>query len=180
MQTGVTWWSEQFWINVTTTSLGILASVGLAVGLYYLKRKHDRQDEAARAEADKQTRLREELLALMRSYRDLPHTCRSKMERDAFKITVAIAAARMTDYRLLIEDQAIAGFCNTVKEALFATQAKGYANEQEYRACVNQYIGLTVEATAQLAAYLKAGKPFNAEAIAANIEDPTSPVSVEP
>jgi hypothetical protein len=119
----VTWWSEQFWINVATTSLGILASVSLGVGLYYLKRKHDKKDARTKEEREEELRLAEKqrqevasLVNLVRELRDAEHDYKKWITTGPWELQVA--SAQMREYAFTLKDANLIAFALSYSQFL--------------------------------------------------------------
>lgn len=161
MQSGVTWWSEQFWIQMTTTSMGVLASVGLAVGLYFLKRWHDRKDEAARREHQKQERLTSELLELLREHRDLPLTNVERVHPRSIGVLTTMFGARIYDYEVQLTDPYLKSFCRICRKCLIGD----FDSDPNSVELVERYARFTTTTTFSLAEYLAEGKAIDLDRI---------------
>jgi hypothetical protein len=152
MQSGVTWWSEQFWINVTTTGLGISASVGLAVALYYLKRHHDRQDAGAKRQEDLRWELKEKVSDVRDGLFVNPTDNREIMRQMTRLIFVLDSLGDR------ISDPDLSKWCDSRKRELIevmAVDSKGPMNDQRASRFIEAIIG-TESALARLLISMKA------------------------
>lgn len=112
--TGTIW--SDFAQRVYISFLGTSASAGLAVGLYYLKREHDRQDAVTKADADAQVRYRDEWLSYLRGARQgLLDNAGTKVIKE-FQIMATALMYTATDYRYIFKDSALVAFCIDISE----------------------------------------------------------------
>jgi hypothetical protein len=63
-------WGADFVQKVAISGLGTIGALAIAVGLFYLKRWHDRRDEAEKGRQARQRQLTDDLLADVRTLRD--------------------------------------------------------------------------------------------------------------
>jgi len=112
--TGTAW--SGFAQRVYISFLGTSASAGLAIGLYYLKREHDRDDAEKKADADAQVRYRDEWLTHLRKARQAILDDAGMKVVERFRIMALALQTTANDYHYTFTDPALAKFCKDISE----------------------------------------------------------------
>jgi hypothetical protein len=99
-------WGADFWQRVLISGLGTLGSAGLAIGLYVLKRWHDRKDA-----------LHEEVRTVVRECLNAGRD-RPTGEASDFGTTVALFGTRFAELASRIDERPLKQYCGAMSEAL--------------------------------------------------------------
>ncbi|MGY5884742.1 hypothetical protein [Modestobacter lacusdianchii] len=175
-------WSD-FAQRVYVAVLGSSGSAAVVISLYFLKRWHDRRDEAYKTKAAEQVRYKSELLEYVRGLReDILTSPNSYLEGDLTARTLIIGA-RFNEYGTFIEDDGVREFC--VRSAMFVQHIGQPGNEESYnlehRRRLMAYIGI---AGVRLHDYMTVGVPIDYgyifEMVTPNMDDDSEkPISSE-
>jgi hypothetical protein len=111
-------WGTDFWQRVLVSGLGTLGSVGLAVGLYYLKRKHDREDAQAAAVGAKQNKLHDDLLQMVAETMNIGRERPKDLYPGSIGLTVTLTGVKYLRFQALLTDPDLRRLCKINSEAL--------------------------------------------------------------
>ena len=151
-------WGTDFWQRVIVSILGTLGALLIGVGLYYLKRWHDKKDADEERHRTEQDRLHQELVACIREGLELPSTDYQKVAKPgSLTLMCSIYGARFFQYQQLIEDGELKRLSAACNQALFNLSDNPTAPSDDR---VADFAGVFTQATMLVTKYLSEGTPI--------------------
>lgn len=173
-------WGTDFWQRVIVSGLGTLGSAGIAIGLYFLKRRHDRHDEQLKAAVHEQDELKRRLAQYVREHAREMNQVRQAARIDAAVTQLSRFTIDLGDYWLSIRDKKIDAFCRayvayTDGAMTYLIQLVAKQVEHDPQTLLVAYTRIAGFMATDLTAYLYRGRPFDLAYLGTWIDDYSLP-----